>query len=202
MSGRDPKRIGLFGGSFDPPHVAHLILAETAREQADLEEIWWIPAAIPPHKQRVRLTDPVDRIEMIRRAIAGNRHFRINDLEIRRSGVSYTIQTITELQGEYPTERFFLLVGGDSLRDFHTWYRPEEILARVDLIVYDRPGYDFSGVSQSILKKTIELKAPLLEISGTDIRQRVEDGKSIRYRVPESVRSYIVNNKLYQSNDE
>jgi len=195
--------IGLFGGSFDPPHLAHLIVAETVREQFHLDQIWWIPAFDPPHKAEASLAASPHRLAMTQRATQPNPGFAVSDIEVRRAGTSYTVDTVRQMQETHPAYTFSLLLGGDSLRDFASWYQPEEIVARVPLIVYRRPGV--AGVAPpSFAEGRIRFaEAPSLALSATEIRARVRAGRSIRYLVPDAVRSYIEEQGLYRvSNNE
>lgn len=192
-------RIGLFGGSFNPPHLAHLIVAETIREQFDLDAIWWIPAYQPPHKTGEALAAAAHRLAMTQAAVAGNPAFEVSDLEIQREGTSYTVDTVCTLQAKHPNHPFFLLIGSDSLQGFSSWHQPEEIVARVPLIVYRRPGTAAINVEPSFAERVHFAEAPLLEISGTKIRRRLREGRSIRYLVPDVVRAYIDQHKLYTS---
>ncbi|SHK54582.1 nicotinate (nicotinamide) nucleotide adenylyltransferase [Rhodothermus profundi] len=191
------RRVGLFGGSFNPPHLAHLIIAELVCEQAHLDQVLWIPCYSPPHKDERELAAPHHRLAMVRLAIEGNPFFAVSDVEIRRGGRSYTIDTIRELQAQHPDWEFLLILGEDSLRTFHTWRAPEEIVQRVPLLVYRRPGVSAYPVAPRFLARTTFVEAPLLEISATEVRQRCRQGRSIRYLVPEAVRQYILENHLY-----
>ncbi|HET6567985.1 MAG TPA: nicotinate (nicotinamide) nucleotide adenylyltransferase [Rhodothermales bacterium] len=188
-------KVGLFGGSFDPPHVAHLIVAETVRDQFGLDRVLWIPAFIPPHKQENHLVAPGQRLEMTRLATQGNPAFSVLDLEVSRQGISYTVDTIRTLQDENPGVDYALILGGDSLRGFPSWRRPEEILRRVRLIIYDRGGEEPLPLPRG--GRVDVARAPYLEISSTDIRSRRSRGQSIRYLVPDPVLSYIETYGLY-----
>lgn len=193
--------IGLFGGSFNPPHIAHQIVAEVARDQYGLDEVWWVPNDTPPHKPNEGLADVEHRVEMTRRAVDANSHFRLCEVEVERSGISYTVETLRTLQDDYPDTAFVLLIGSDSLNHFAEWHRPDEIADRVPLVVYKRPG-NISAVPDARFANRVHfVAAPVMEISGTEIRARCRAGRTIRYLVPESVRSYIEENELYRSAD-
>ncbi|MFQ5570700.1 MAG: nicotinate (nicotinamide) nucleotide adenylyltransferase [Rhodothermales bacterium] len=189
--------IGLFGGSFNPPHLGHLIVAETVRDQFGLDQVWWIPAFNPPHKAGDALASPRHRFEMTRRATEDNPGFDVSDIEIRREGTSYTVDTIRTLQEAHPAYAFSLLIGGDSLRAFGTWHHPDEIIARVPLIVYRRSGEERLEIEPGPAGRVRFAEAPLLDISGTEIRARLRARRSIRYFVPDSVRTYIEQHGLY-----
>jgi nicotinate-nucleotide adenylyltransferase len=190
-------RIGVFGGAFNPPHLGHLIVAETLREQGRLDQVWWIPSHVSPQKQGQVLPVPEHRLEMTRLATADNPAFVVSDCEIRRGGVSYTVETLRDLQHTHPEHTFVLCIGGDSLRDLGTWRAPEEIVARVSLLVYQRP--DATLPADPRFAHRVQLvEAPLLPLSSTDLRQRIATGRSIRYLVPEPVRAYIVAHDLYR----
>jgi len=191
--------VGLFGGSFNPPHLAHLIVAETMREQFLLDQIWWIPASTPPHKTEAALAEPVHRFAMTRRATQDHPAFAVSDVEVQRAGTSYTVDTVRMLQATYPDHTFSLLLGGDAVRGFGAWRQPEEIAARVPLLVYHRPGIALLDVPAFLEGRVRVAEAPLLSISGTDIRARVRAGRSIRYLVPDAVRTYIEAHGLYRS---
>jgi nicotinate-nucleotide adenylyltransferase len=189
--------VGLFGGSFNPPHVAHLIVAEVVRDQFDLEEVWWIPNATPPHKSPDELVAPSHRLAMTERATAGNDAFRVCNIEIERDGVSYTVDTVRALQERHPDTDFGLILGSDSLDSFARWHRPDEIADRVPLVVYKRPGGLESVAEPRFANRVRYVAAPVMEVSGTEIRARRRAGRSIRYLVPDPVRRYIEANALY-----
>jgi len=196
------KKVGLFGGSFNPPHLAHLIIAETVREQEGLDEVWWIPAYTPPHKAVGLLVEAGHRLAMTRLATVTQPAFVVSEVEIERGGVSFTVDTLQALQTAYPDIAFSLIIGGDSLRDLGMWHRPEEIVARVPLLVYTRAGVSRGEGPPALVKRARFVEAPLLEISSTDIRARCRTGRSIHYLVPASVRSYIMAYRLYLEEEE
>lgn len=192
--------VGLFGGSFDPPHIAHLIVAEVAREQAHLDAVWWIPAYRPPHKTDQHLADAAHRLALTRAATADNPAFEVLDLELRREGVSYTVDTLADLQADYPQVDFQLIIGGDSLAGFMTWRRPDEIVRRVPLLVYPRPGYTADHVDVPVglpAERVTWIEAPVVGVSSTRIRALRRAGRSVRYLVPEPVRAYLERHRLY-----
>lgn len=192
--------IGLFGGSFNPPHLAHLIVAETIRDRADLDEVWWVPARTPPHKQDHRGTELVaaeHRLAMTERAVASHPAFTVDTLELDREGPSYTADTVRILQERRPEDRFCLVIGSDSLAGLPDWHRPDAIVDRVELLVYPRPGADLSDVPDRFREAATFVNVPRLEISGTAIREDLAAGRSVRYLVPEAVRAYIERHGLY-----
>lgn len=198
---RAGDRVGLFGGSFNPPHLAHLALAEAARDQVELDRVVWMPAAVPPHKQHRHLPAAAHRLAMTRLAVEDNRAFVVSDLEAAREGVSYTIDTVRALQERYPETDFRLLLGGDSLAQFASWAQPEEIVRRVPLIVYPRPGADFAAVPAFVMARTTVLDRPLLDPSSTAIRRLLRAGRSVRYLVPDAVLAYAAEHGLYDGTD-
>ncbi|HYE95869.1 MAG TPA: nicotinate-nucleotide adenylyltransferase [Rubricoccaceae bacterium] len=190
--------LALFGGSFNPPHVAHLAVAEAAADAAGLDRVVWMPAATPPHK----LADPAlasaeDRLAMTRVATADNPRFEVSDLEIRRGEVSFTVDTLRALREAYPAADLVLILGGDSLAQFSTWRAPDEILRLARLVVYRRPGFDEAAVAAEVLARTRFVDAPLLDLSGTELRARLRAGRTVRYLVPDAVRDYIAARGLY-----
>ena len=204
-------RIGLFGGSFNPVHLAHLVLAEHAREECSLDKVLFVPARVPPHKPTLRLAPGGDRLEMLKLAAAGNPHFEVSAIEINREGPSYTLLTVRELKRTLGADgRLCLIVGADSVRDMPHWWRAEELIREVEIIGLQRPpiqsgeldGLDKELSAQAAGKlKASMIKTPLLDISSTDIRRRVREGRSIRYLVPEAVREYILSHGLYRRED-
>jgi nicotinate-nucleotide adenylyltransferase len=193
--------VGLFGGSFNPPHVAHLIVAEVVRDQFGLDEVWWIPNATPPHKPNDELVAVQHRLTMTERTVEGNPAFRVCGVEVERDGVSYTVETLRVLQDQHPDTDFALILGSDSLDHFADWHRPDEIAERVPLIVYKRPGAIESVANPRFANNVQYAAAPVMEISGTEVRARRRADRSIRYLVPEAVRSYIHTHSLYRTPD-
>jgi nicotinate-nucleotide adenylyltransferase len=201
-------RIGIFGGTFDPIHLGHLILAEQCREQVRLDQVWFIPAARPPHKLDRPLTRFNQRVEMIALAIAGQPSFRIDELEKNRAGPSYTADTLGELRQLHPDSEFWLLFGADTIADLPNWRDPARVVAQAGLAVSGRPGHAIPSVEQvSAMLRDCDpsalryraVESPLIDISSRDLRRRVAFGNSIRYMVPRAVECYICEKKLYRS---
>jgi nicotinate-nucleotide adenylyltransferase len=189
---------GLLGGTFDPVHLAHLIVAEAALEDLSLDRVIFMPCAEPPHKPGRQITDVRHRLEMARRATADNPRLEVSELEASRAAPSYTIDTVRELKqalGEGELTHF--IMGSDSLEQFFAWKQPLELLAECEFAVVVRPGFDMSGADSRILERAHILRAPQVDISSSDIRRRVRDGRTIRYLVPSGVSDYIVEKKLY-----
>ena len=195
---------GVFGGTFDPPHLGHLVLAEAARAELRLSEVFFMPAARPPHKQGAELASTALRVEMVRRAIASNGRFALSLLDIQRPGPHYTVDAMRLLREQWgATVEIFFLIGLDSLIDLPTWREPEALMGLVRFAVVARPGYhvDMAALEralQGISDRLIFVPAPLIGISSTAIRQRVRDGDSIRYLVPPPVEACIYENRLYE----
>jgi nicotinate-nucleotide adenylyltransferase len=193
--------IGLFGGSFNPPHVAHQIVAEIARDQFGFEEVWWIPNATPPHKTDDELAAVEHRLAMTQHAVDDHPSFRLCDIEVERAGVSYTVETLRVLNEEHPDTDFGLIIGSDSLDHFGEWHRPEEIAERASLVVYKRPGVIEQVAEPRFANHVHFVSAPVMEVSGTEIRSRCRTGRSIRYLVSDAVRAYIRRHDLYQGHE-
>jgi nicotinate-nucleotide adenylyltransferase len=202
------KKIGILGGSFDPVHWGHLLLAETCREQCGLDEIWFLPASTPPHKLRQQLSSAAHRVAMLQLAIAGHAALRVSTLEIDRGGVSYTVQTLGELTQRYPQDEFYFLMGADSLQDLPTWYQPQEICRLAIPVVVRRAGAPEPDldVLQAVTTperlasiRAHQAQMPLIELSSTAIRQAVAAGRSIRYQTPRAVEKYIQTQRLYRT---
>lgn len=191
-------RIGLFGGTFDPIHVGHLILAEEARERLELEKIIFIPSGIPPHKHHHSISDSGLRLEMTRLAIEGNEHFELSDFEIGHEAASFTVETVNHFKHTLGQEtQLFLIVGADSILEISTWKEPRKLLSQCRPVVAGRPGFDLDGLEPELRERAKTLEGVLVDVSSTDIRQRVAAGRSIRYLVPASVASFILEHKLY-----
>jgi nicotinate-nucleotide adenylyltransferase len=188
-------KIGILGGTFNPVHIGHLILAEEAREKLGLEKVVLVPAYLPPHKDDSDIADPRHRLAMVKLAIAGNKHFSVSDMEIRRNGRSYTIDTIREFKKECPRDELFFIVGSDLLNYLNDWKDLDEIVRMVKFIAATRPGYSLQKLPATI--NTLAIRA--VDISGYEIRACVRGRLSFRYLVPEAVYKYIRRHKLYES---
>jgi nicotinate-nucleotide adenylyltransferase len=197
------KRIGILGGTFDPPHVGHLILAEYSAEALDLSHLFFVPAADPPHKQDEVKTPVHHRLAMLEQAIADNERFSLSRIDIDRPGPHYSADTVRIVSSQFPDGDLYFVMGGDSFRDLPTWHHPQEIVARCKIAVMRRP-YDqiqpdmHETVLPALAQRVIVIDAPLLEISSTDIAERLRQGRSVRYLVPDSVLDYITRHTLYQ----
>ncbi len=187
-------RIGILGGSFNPIHFGHLLMAQSALESLKLDQVLFVPAHCSPFKKRGDLPADDKRLSMVKEAIKGNKGFAVYDGEIRRGGVSYTVDTLRELKLKYPKAQFFLLMGADSLRSFKGWKEPKEILNLAKLVVLNRPGFDKDYPKGY---KFIKVDMPAVDISSTDMRNRLKNKKSIWYLTSKSVIRYIVEHKLY-----
>jgi nicotinate-nucleotide adenylyltransferase len=194
------RRVGLFGGTFDPPHLGHLALAEWAREQLALDRIVFMPAGTPPHKLgRVRSTTE-RRLAMTRLAVRGNPAFTVSTLEARRAGPSFTVDTLRALRARHRGARLYLLMGADSLAEFATWHEPDAILELATIAVAERPraARVTRGKRFRAGAGIVRLDNPGIEVSSSAIRARASAGKSVRYLVPDSVAAYIVRHRLYR----
>jgi nicotinate-nucleotide adenylyltransferase len=202
------KKVGIFGGTFDPVHLGHLIMAEQCREQAALDQIWFVPAARPPHKQERTLTPFAQRVEMLALAIAGMPAFRVDELERDRPGPSYTAETLQALHERYPETQFSLLLGSDSLPDLPGWKNPKRIIELAELLVFARPDWPLRGLEEvrqalgldsTTLLRLQVIHGPLIDIASRDLRERVSRHGSIRFLVPRAVECYIEEKKLYRT---
>jgi nicotinate-nucleotide adenylyltransferase len=196
----DGMKVGIFGGTFDPIHFGHLLLAEQAREAAFLHEIWFIPAGEPPHKQGKPVTPAMERKKMVELAIEGHPQFKVNPIELMRSGPSYTVDTIMELKKQNPHVEFFLLVGADMVKNLPKWYKIKEIIQNVQVIGLGRPGFDHDALPEYIEERLMWIPdAVETNISSSIIRERLMLNRSVRYLVPDSVYKYIKEQGLYGS---
>lgn len=194
------RRIGLFGGTFDPVHVGHLLAAEAAREAAGLDEVWFVPAAVPPHKPAPGASAR-QRLDMLEAAVRGVAHFRVEPIELERPGPSYTIDTVTALQARWPDWTFYWIVGSDMANDLPNWRDAERLAERIGFIALERPGEAIREAELPAFLRGRLLRAPMppIGISSSDIRRRVREGRSIRFLVPEAVREYVARNGLYEA---
>lgn len=197
------KKIGLFGGTFDPVHIGHLLLADAVLGDAGLDQVLFVPSAVPPHKPPGGRSAPEDRLRMVRLAIKGHGGFDTTDVELRRPGASYTVDTLIELQASngWTGVEWFLILGADMCVDLSNWKNPDEIVSRAGLLIMERPGIDArraGGIEERFLKRAVFMKTPKIGISSTEIRDRVRMGKSIRYWVPRAVETFILEKGLYR----
>ncbi|MDW7679646.1 MAG: nicotinate (nicotinamide) nucleotide adenylyltransferase [bacterium] len=199
LNSNKQRRIGLLGGSFDPVHLGHIRIARISLEKISLDQVFFVPAAIPPHKQHVELSDQRHRLKMLQLALANEPAFCVSDVELRRQGVSYTIDTIYYFNKKYhlPPERLFLIIGADNLTHFHQWKAPEKILQNCQLLVYRRPEVDLSMVDDHLKSQLQVIDAPLIDISASDIREKIASGQDISQLAPPEIIPYIFRHHLY-----
>ena len=189
----------LFGGTFDPPHFGHLIVAQTIFEAEHFDKIVFVPAHIPPHKKERKISSVALRLEMLKIATMDNPNFEISDIELKRGGISYSLETIHTYKEQTGLDRedLYYLIGSDSLKQFQTWQNPKAILEECQLIVAIRPGFRPSDIPNWILAKVQFANIPRIEISSTQIRARWIEDKTIRYMVTQPVWTYINKHNLY-----
>jgi nicotinate-nucleotide adenylyltransferase len=193
-------RLGIYGGTFDPVHYGHLLAAEQCRERCALDELWFVPAAVPPHKQDESITPGRQRAEMLELAVAGMPQFRVSRIELERSGTSYTVDTLAELKQLDPSRVLFLILGADSVSDFPTWREPRRIAELATLLVVNRGRTppDLNCLSDLIgSRPPVVVPMPAVDLSSTDIRRRVRERQSIRFMAPRAVEVYIQQHQLY-----
>lgn len=198
---RGPKlrRLGVFGGTFDPPHVGHLALAEWAREELSLDRVLFVPAGTPPHKASAR-AGAAHRLAMTRAAVRGNPAFAVSTIETRRAGPSYTADTLAAIARAHPKAELWLLMGADMYATFDSWVRPGEIAALATLAVALRPGTKAPRASRAATRgRGVRwLANPALEVSSSAVRARAARGRSLRYLVPDAVARYVAKHRLYR----
>ena len=202
------RRIGLFGGSFNPVHLAHLLLAEQACEALALDCVIFVPAKLPPHKPSAGLAVARDRLKMVRLAVAGNPRLATSDIELRREGRSYTVDTVEAMQRRFGRNaQLYFLIGADTVAELPTWRDIGRLVTLCTFVPLSRPGAKLPSLlalapalgraeARGILSRIIRM--PLLDISASDVRRRVAEGRSIRYLVPPAVEEYIRSKRLYQ----
>jgi nicotinate-nucleotide adenylyltransferase len=197
QDGQPAERIGILGGTFDPPHVGHLVLAEQCRQALGLDRVLVLPAGQPPHKRPEQVHPFALRLEMARRAFPAP-EFQVDPMEGERAGPSYTVDSLRALRARWgPGPRFWLLMGSDSLEEMETWRNPEEIVRLCRLGVYGRPGYETGPRSRRWMPHVDRVEGPLLDISSSHLREMVARGRSIRFLVPDPVWEFIRERGLY-----
>ncbi len=199
------QRIGIMGGTFDPIHYGHLVAAEEARWQFGLEKVIFIPAGHPPHKVSRKISEARHRLVMTRLAIESNPFFAASAIEIERPGLSYTIDTVRDMRNTYPLADIYFITGADAVLEILSWKHIDELLDQCCFIAAKRPGYRLGrlkeklpGLRREQLKRITVIEVPALAISSTDIRQRVQTGRPIKYLLPEAVERYIREQGLYR----
>ncbi len=204
-------RIGIFGGSFNPVHIGHLIAAECCREHGRLDRVVFVPAAIPPHKQGHQLAAASHRVAMLNLAIGGHEAFDVSTVEIDRGSVSYTVDTLATLSTDHPDDQLVLILGPDALAEFSTWREPRTIATQCELLAVERESLDDlasltrdTGLADLLGRERLErimaarVRMPAVGIRASDLRAAVAAGRSIRYRTPRAVETYVTTHDLYR----
>ena len=196
------RRVGIFGGTFDPIHLGHLVAAEEATERLALDVMLFVPAGRPWFKDAAPVTDAEHRLNMARLAVEDNPRFRVCDVEVRRPGPSYTVDTLNHLRRLMPDAEFFVVLGQDALSEMHRWRCPSRVFELATVVGVARPGADFPAETlrtafPSAARSVIMLDVPQIAIGATELRQRAAEGRSLRYQVPDGVADYIREHGLY-----
>lgn len=210
------RRIGVLGGTFDPPHLGHLRAAEVVKDALRLEKVLFVPASTPPHKASPPVTEAEHRVSMLERALSGERFFEVSRLELDRGGRSYTIDTLEAFAAGSKDSRFFFVTGTDAFSEIRTWKSWKQLLDSHWFVVHERPGFPIEDVqdvlpegtdSRVLAESELEpgteprvlfLRRPMLQVSSTEIRRSVRENRSIRFLVPDAVAAYIRENRLYR----
>ena len=200
------KKIGIMGGTFDPIHFGHLVIANEVLDKYNMEKIIFIPAGNPPHKKTPNASSS-DRYLMANLATISNDKFVVSNIEIMKEGKSYTMNTVKELINTYGDTEFYFITGADALIDLPNWHEPDKLLKLCKFIAVSRPGFNLLEIEKTIqtIKNQYDgqielLQVPMLQISSTDIRERIKIGRSAKYLLPETVEQYIIKNNLYVEN--
>lgn len=197
------KRVAIFGGTFDPPHLGHFILAEQIKNSFDLSQIIFMPAGKPPHKKDKFISADQHRFKMLKLAVDNNKYFSLSDWELKKDGYSYTAETLSSFVPQLEAEEVFFIIGADSLAEIFNWKEPEYLLSEGKFIVFNRPGYDFKKIlSQQKYQPYSDNLATYqglnIEISSSFIRKEFSSGNSIRYLTLPEIEAYIKENNLYR----
>lgn len=202
------KSLGILGGTFNPIHYGHIVAAECVRDACQLDQVLFVPAARPPHKDLDEVLDSQHRYQMVKMAVQEAPKFAVSSIELDRKGLSYTVETIAAYQDKYPGVEISFILGVDALQLINTWKDVKRLVKICNFIVVTRPGYQlnqedecFRGITAALWEKVIVVPIPGLFISSSEIRQRVAEGKTIKYLVPAVVEKYIADNNLYQDEE-
>lgn len=207
MDATQHGRIGILGGTFNPVHIGHLILAQSAVEAFDLERVLFVPCGTPPHKSASVLIAAEHRLAMVEAAIEGDLRFEALDIEVRRPGISYAVDTVTQIRQQYKTAELFFIIGSDTLPELHLWREIHALFALCRFVTFARPGFDVAALKPEALQLEERWARVLLEgvtsgrqidVSSSDIRYRIAEGLGIRYLVPREVEMYIAEHRLYE----
>ena len=195
-------RVGILGGAFNPPHLGHLVCAQEALTQLELERVVFMPTGVPPHRELEDDPGAEARLEMVELAVAGDDRFTVSRMELDRSGPSYTADTLEQLAAESPDDELFLILGGDQAAMLATWHEPEKVLERATVVVFERVHWGRNAIGIKIgrlpgAQRVRYLDMPLIQVSSSAIRRRVRESRPIRYLVPDKVADYISSNDLY-----
>lgn len=196
------RRLGVYGGTFDPPHIGHLIIASEIRATLGLDQVLFVPARLPPHKDPTSITPSHHRLAMLRLAVEGDPGFSVDTLELDREGPSFTAETLEAIHGREPDAALWFIMGGDSLADLHTWRTPSRMAALARIAVAVRPGWeiDLNSVARQVPEsegRVDVVPTPLVDVSSHEIRDRARNGRPLRYLVPGQVIGYIERHRLY-----
>lgn len=196
-------KIGVLGGTFDPPHLGHLLLAEQAREQLALERVLWAPAGAPWRKEGQPVSNAEHRLEMARLAIAGNEAFVLSDVEVAREGPTYTVDTLAEMKATRPDDAVYFIAGQDALQDLPNWREPERLISLATLAVAgrgdERPdAAALEALVRGLSGSVVWLEMPRIAVSASEVRRRAAEGRSLRYLTPDAVAAYISEHGLYR----
>jgi len=192
------KKIGILGGTFDPIHLGHLVLAEQVAEKLKLDQVIFVPCLRSPHKTRQKLSPAQDRLRMTQLALEGNSSFSVSEIELKRKGLSYTVDTLRELKNLHPNSQVYFLTGSDVLNELGAWKHPEQLYRLAKVVIATRPGFDEFDRRNRFAKKSIVVPITGIDVSSSEIRRRVKRGKSIKYLVPSRVEDFINKKKLYR----
>jgi nicotinate-nucleotide adenylyltransferase len=199
MSSDEKKKIGILGGTFNPIHIGHLFMAEAVKEELHLDKVIFLPCFIPPHKLNNQIiAKPTDRLKMLKLATANNKDFIVSDIELKRKGISYTKESLILLKDMYKGYELYFIIGSDTLAELDTWKDIEEVLSMCQFVVVKRPRF-IQKKCDKFQDKVKLLDITGLNISASQIRQRIKENKSVKYLIPQAVEDYINKHNLYAS---